>query len=80
MRHIRLCQRGAMATTERSVTVERTQPGRFVVTNDRGGRIAFGTGADADLTRSHDRLCTVGRTVELGTAITARVDGSGSSS
>jgi len=60
VRHIRLCQRGAMATTERSVTVERTQPGRFVVTNDRGGRITIGTGADADFTPTELLLAAIG--------------------
>ena len=138
-----------MATKERSVTVERTQPGRFTITNVRGGRIDIGTGNDADFTptelllaaiggctsidvdiltsrraepdafavdvsadkirddegnrltnievtfrvsfpeggagdeartvlpeaakRSHDRLCTVGRTVEVGTAISTHI-------
>ena len=46
-------------------------------------RIAFPPGEQGDTARtilsdvvkkSHDRLCTVGRTVELGTPITARVD------
>ncbi|MFJ6084928.1 OsmC family protein [Streptomyces sp. NPDC092369] len=32
----------------RTVTVERTAPGRFVATNARGGTLAFGTGSDAD--------------------------------
>jgi len=135
-------------TTQRTVEVCRTEPGRFVATNDRGGQIAFGMGTDTDFTptelllaavggctaidvdiltsrraqpdsfdvsvsaakirddhgnrltdivvtfvvrfpagddgdaarqvlpeavqRSHDRLCTVGRTVEVGTPITAR--------
>jgi len=45
-------------------------------------RIAFPAGEDGDAARailpdvvkkSHDRLCTVGRTVELGTPITERV-------
>jgi len=135
-------------TTQRTIAVCRTEPGRFVATNDRGGQIAFGMGTDNDFTptelllaaiggctaidvdiltsrraqpdsfdvsvsagkirdeqgnrlsdivvtfvvrfpdgdggdaarevlpeavqRSHDRLCTVGRTVEVGTPITAR--------
>lgn len=29
------------------------------------------------VTQSHDRLCTVSRTVELGTPVTVRVDGQG---
>ncbi len=46
-------------------------------------RIAFPSGADGDaartvlpeaVQRSHDRLCTVGRTVELGTPITPRIE------
>jgi putative redox protein len=45
-------------------------------------RVTFPPGADGDAARevlpdvvrkSHDKLCTVGRTVELGTPITARV-------
>jgi putative redox protein len=136
--------------TGRRVSVERTSPGRFTAVNDRGGRVAFGTGDDAEFTptelllsavggctaidvdiltsrraqpdafgvvvdaakvrddegnrltdivvtfriqfpagvdgdaaravlrgavqRSHDRLCTVGRTVELGTPIATRIE------
>jgi len=46
-------------------------------------RIAFPDGADGDQARailpdavakSHDRLCTVGRTVETGTPITTRIE------
>jgi putative redox protein len=137
-------------STHRSLSVERTAPGRFAAVNDRGGRIMFGTGGDEEFTptellliaiggctaidvdiltsrraepesfqiavdadkvrdeggnrltnvqvtyrirfpegpegdaarevlpqavsKSHDRLCTVGRTVELGTPITARIE------
>jgi putative redox protein len=137
-------------STRRTVTVRRTELGRFAVTNDRGGQIVLGTGGDADFTptelllaaiggctaidvdiltsrrsqpdsftvqveadkirddegnrlthiavtflirfpdghagdaargvlpeavkRSHDRLCTVGRTVEVGTPIATRID------
>jgi putative redox protein len=136
--------------TSRQVTIERTAPGRFAAVNQRGGKVAFGTGEDGDFTptelllaaiggctaidvdiltsrraaaesfsvdvgaekvrddegnrltditvtfrvtfpagddgdaarevlpqamqRSHDRLCTVGRTVELGTAITPLIE------
>ena len=139
-----------MATAHRAVTVRRVASGRFVVANDRGGEIAFGTGdgtaftptelllaavggctaidvdiltsrraepeafevavdaekiRDADGNRltdivvtfrvafpagvqgdearailpdvarkSHDKLCTVGRTIELGTPIASRVE------
>ncbi len=137
-------------TTHRQVTVERIASGRFAALNQRGGKVSFGTGTDADFTptelllaaiggctaidvdiltsrraesesfyvdldadkirddegnrltditvtfrvsfpagedgdaarevlpqavqRSHDRLCTVGRTVELGTPITPHID------
>src|SRR5664279_1111181 len=137
-------------STRRSITVRRTRPGHFTLTNDRGGQLVIGTGGDADFTptelllaaiggctaidvdiltsrraepdsfdvqvdaekvrddegnrltgiavtfrirfpdgeagdaaravlpeaakRSHDRLCTVGRTVELGTPIATRID------
>jgi putative redox protein len=140
----------ATASVNRAVKVERTEKGRFTITNGRGGRITIGTGGDADFTptelllaaiggctaidvdiltsrraepevfeirvdadkvrdengnrltdievtfritfpagehgdaartvlpdavqSSHDRLCTVGRTVELGTPITTRLD------
>jgi putative redox protein len=136
-------------TTQRQVTVERIGPGRFAAVNQRGGKVAFGTGSDTDFTptelllaaiggctaidvdiltgrradpemfhvdvggekirddegnrltdievtfrvtfppgdagdaarevlpqavqRSHERLCTVGRTVELGTPITPHI-------
>ena len=139
-----------MASTHRTVTVRRVSSGRFVVTNDRGGEIAFGTGDGTDFTptelllaavggctaididmltsrraepdgfevavdaekvrdaegnrltdivvtflvtfpataegdgarailpdvvrKSHDRLCTVSRTIELGTPITSRIE------
>jgi uncharacterized OsmC-like protein len=137
-------------SAHRTVTIERIANGRFAVTNSRGGRIAFGTGSDADFTptelllaaiggctaidvdivtsrraapeafevrvdgdkvrdsggshltgievtfrirfpggelgdearallpdvvqKSHDRLCTVGRTVEIGTPIATRIE------
>jgi putative redox protein len=137
-------------TTRREVSVERLAPGRFAAVNQRGGKVSFGTGTDADFTptelllaaiggctaidvdiltsrrsepesfglevaadkirddegnrltditvtfgvtfpdsaegdaarevlpqaveRSHDRLCTVGRTVELGTPITPHIE------
>ena len=140
----------ADSAVRRTVTVERTAPGVFTVTNTRGGRITFGTGGGTDftptelllaaiggctsidvdiltsrraepevfqvrvdankvrddagnrltdievtfqirfpaggpgdearailpdaVTKSHDRLCTVGRTVELGTPIATRIE------
>lgn len=141
-----------MATTSvpRRIAIERTRAGRFSATNDRGGRVSFGTGDDTQFTptelllaaiggctaidvdiltsrraepdsfdievdankvrddegnrltdivvtfriafplgadgdaaravlpdsvqRSHDRLCTVGRTVELATPIATRIE------
>jgi len=138
------------SSQRRNVTVERVSPGRFAVTNSRGGRIDIGTGGDADFTptelllaaiagctaidvdivtsrrtepeqflvgidaekvrddsgsrltgievtfritfpatedgdaarailpdivqKSHDKLCTVGRTVETGTPIATRIE------
>jgi putative redox protein len=140
----------ATDSAHRDVTVVRTANGMFTVTNARGGRIAVGTGGDADFTptelllaaigsctaidvdiltsrraepdafevrvsatkvrdaagnrltdievtfqivfprteqgdaarallpdaakKSHDRLCTVGRTVEIGTPIKTRIE------
>ncbi len=140
----------ATDSAHRSVTVHRSGTGRFTVSNDRGGQIAFGTGDGTDFTptelllaaiggctaidvdiltsrraepesfevsvdaqkvrdaegshladiavtfrlvfpataqgdeareilpgavsRSHDRLCTVGRTVEIGTPIRPRIE------
>jgi len=139
-----------MASAHRTVIVRRVASGRFAVTNDRGGEIAFGTGEGTDFTptelllaatggctaididvltsrraepdafevavdaekirdaegnrltdivitfrlafpatgqgdearailpdvvrKSHDKLCTVGRTIELGTPITTRIE------
>jgi putative redox protein len=140
----------ATDSKHRSVTIERTASGRFCATNERDGRLAFGTGDGTDFTptelllaaiggctaidvdiltsrraepesfevevgadkirdtggnhltgivvtfrltfpegddgdaaravlpeavqKSHDRLCTVGRTVELGTPISTRIE------
>lgn len=119
-------------STRRSIRVHRTEPGRFAITNDRGGQIIVGscTSIDVDILtsrraqpesfdvtvdaekirddegnrltdiavtfrvrfpdgdggdaarallpdaakRSHDRLCTVARTVEVGTAIATRIE------
>jgi putative redox protein len=141
----------AESTSRRRVSVERVAPGRYALTNERGGRIAVGTGGDADFSpvelllgaiggctaidvdtvtsrraepetfevevtankvrdddgnrltdievtfrvsfppgahgdearatlpkivaRSHDRLCTVSRTVELGTPVSTSIEG-----
>lgn len=140
----------ATGSVHRTVSVERTAPGAYTITNDRGGRIPIGTGGDQEFTptelllgavggctaidvdvltsrraepasfevrveaekvrdelgnrltgievtfriafpegaagdaarellptavkASHDRLCTVGRTVEAGTAIGTRIE------
>jgi hypothetical protein len=57
--------------THRTVTVRRVASGRFTGANDRGDE------ARAILSevvrKSHDRLCTVGRTIELGTPIASRI-------
>jgi putative redox protein len=51
-----------MATdvTHRSCSVERTAPGRFAAVNSRGGRIAFGTGADEEFTPTELLLVAIG--------------------
>ncbi|MGZ4673475.1 MAG: OsmC family protein, partial [Ilumatobacteraceae bacterium] len=40
--------------------------------DDEGGRAAAGVLPDA-ITRSHARVCTVGRTVEIGTPVTTAI-------
>ncbi len=140
----------ATDSARRMVSVERTAPGKFVIVNNRGGRLVIGTGGDVDFSptelllaaiggctaidvdtvtsrraepdsfdvsvdankvrdddgnrltdievtfriafpegsdgdqarrllpdivkKSHDRLCTVSRTIELGTAITTKIE------
>jgi len=140
----------ATGSTHRTITIHRVASGRFTVSNDRGGELAFGTGDGTDFTptelllaaiggctaidvdiltsrraepdsfevqvdaekirdadgnhltdiavtfrlafpatgqgdearavladavrKSHDRLCTVGRTIELGTPIATRIE------
>jgi putative redox protein len=51
-----------MATdvTHRSLTVERTAPGRFAAVNSRGGRLAFGTGGDEEFTPTELLLVAIG--------------------
>lgn len=51
-----------MATdvTHRSLAVERVGPGRFAAVNSRGGRIAFGTGADEEFTPTELLLLAIG--------------------
>jgi putative redox protein len=47
-------------SARRSVSVERTEPGRFRITNDRGGQLTIGTGADADFTPTELLLAAIG--------------------
>jgi len=66
----------ATGSAHREVTVGRIANGRFCASNSRGGQITIGTGAvlpDA-VKKSHDRLRTVGRTVELGTPVATRIE------
>lgn len=44
----------------RTVRIERTDQGRFEITNARGGRIAIGTGDDADFTPTELLLAAIG--------------------
>ena len=44
----------------RSVSLERTSEGRFVISNARGGRIVIGTGDDADFTPTELLLAAIG--------------------
>src|SRR6478752_5638802 len=48
------------SSTHRSVSVTRTAPGRFAASNARGGRVAFGTGGDADFTPTELLLAAIG--------------------
>jgi uncharacterized OsmC-like protein len=50
----------ADSSVRRTVTVERTAPGVFTVTNTRGGQITFGTGGDADFTPTELLLAAIG--------------------
>jgi putative redox protein len=47
-------------TSLRSVVIERTSVGRYVVTNVRGGSITIGTGEDADFTPVELLLVAIG--------------------
>ncbi|HVB43370.1 MAG TPA: OsmC family protein [Streptosporangiaceae bacterium] len=48
------------SSAQRTVTVRRVSPGRFTVTNDRGGELAFGTGEDTDFTPTEILLAAIG--------------------
>ena len=50
----------ADSAVRRTVTVERTAPGVFTVTNTRGGQITFGTGGGADFTPTELLLAAIG--------------------
>jgi putative redox protein len=50
----------ADSAVRRTVTVERTAPGVFTVTNTRGGRITFGTGGGTDFTPTELLLAAIG--------------------
>lgn len=50
----------ANESTHRTLTVERTAPGRFEAVNSRGGRIGFGTGDGADFTPTELLLIAIG--------------------
>src|SRR5262249_53558057 len=54
--------RGPMATeiTQRSITVERVEPGRFAAVNQRGGKVIFGTGSSEDFTPVELLLAALG--------------------
>jgi uncharacterized OsmC-like protein len=47
-------------STHRSLSIERTAPGRFVGVNSRGGRIIFGTGEDEEFTPTELLLTAIG--------------------
>ena len=50
----------ADSSAHRTVTVERTAPGVFTVTNTRGGQIRFGTGSGTDFTPTELLLAAIG--------------------
>ena len=50
----------ADSAVRRTVTVERTAPGVFTVTNTRGGQITFGTGSGTDFTPTELLLAAIG--------------------
>jgi putative redox protein len=50
----------ATGSAHRKVTVHRIGTGRFTVSNDRGGQIAFGAGDDTDFTPTELLLAAIG--------------------
>jgi putative redox protein len=50
----------ATDSAHRAVSIDRVTAGKFTVSNDRGGRIGIGTGADADFTPVELLLAAIG--------------------
>jgi uncharacterized OsmC-like protein len=50
----------ATESTQRSITVERVEAGRFAAVNQRGGKILFGTGGDEEFTPTELLLIALG--------------------
>jgi putative redox protein len=50
----------ATESTQRSITVERVDAGRFAASNRRGGKILFGTGGDEEFTPVELLLAALG--------------------
>jgi putative redox protein len=50
----------ATESTQRSITVERLAAGRFAASNQRGGKILFGTGGDEEFTPVELLLAALG--------------------
>jgi putative redox protein len=50
----------ATESTQRSITVERVAAGRFAASNQRGGKILFGTGGDEEFTPVELLLAALG--------------------
>jgi putative redox protein len=50
----------ATESTHRTLTIERTAPGKFAAVNSRGGRIAFGMGDSEEFTPTELLLIAIG--------------------
>ena len=50
----------ATDSVHRAVSIDRVAPGKFSVSNDRGGRIDIGTGGDANFTHVELLLAAIG--------------------
>lgn len=50
----------ATDSAHRAVSIDRVTAGKFIVSNDRGGRVGIGTGADADFTPVELLLAAIG--------------------